>query len=178
MHRIRSVPMAERDDEPVGEGWRIFRAFVVLGTGIGGFIDGIVLHQLLQWHHMVSSWPGLTPDNHHDLEVNVLWDGIFHVAALAVTVAGVWMVTGVSQRFQSLRAGLVAGGLIAGWGLFNLLDSAINHYGLRTHHIYEGTSRDEAISDALFLVFAIALIAAGYWIARPAYSGTEPVTRG
>ena len=25
---------------------------LLLGLGVGGFIDGIVLHQLLQWHHM------------------------------------------------------------------------------------------------------------------------------
>ena len=26
---------------------------VVLGIGLGGFVDGIVLHQILRWHHMV-----------------------------------------------------------------------------------------------------------------------------
>jgi uncharacterized membrane protein len=24
------------------------------GLGLGGFIDGILLHQILQWHHMLS----------------------------------------------------------------------------------------------------------------------------
>jgi len=27
---------------------------LLYGLGLGGFIDGIVLHQILQWHHMVS----------------------------------------------------------------------------------------------------------------------------
>jgi uncharacterized membrane protein len=31
-------------------------AGILLGLGLGGFFDGIVLHQLLQWHHMLSSW--------------------------------------------------------------------------------------------------------------------------
>lgn len=41
---------------------------IVLGVGLGGFFDGIVLHQVLQWHHMFSSvYPvdtvsGLRPD--------------------------------------------------------------------------------------------------------------------
>jgi hypothetical protein len=26
-----------------------------LGIGLGGFVDGIVLHQILQWHHMLTS---------------------------------------------------------------------------------------------------------------------------
>ncbi|MCK1539441.1 DUF2243 domain-containing protein, partial [Bradyrhizobium sp. 176] len=29
-------------------------AGVLLGLGLGGFFDGIVFHQLLQWHHMLS----------------------------------------------------------------------------------------------------------------------------
>jgi hypothetical protein len=28
---------------------------IILGVGLGGFVDGIVLHQLLQWHHMLTS---------------------------------------------------------------------------------------------------------------------------
>ena len=28
---------------------------IILGVGLGGFVDGILLHQILQWHHMLSS---------------------------------------------------------------------------------------------------------------------------
>jgi len=28
---------------------------IFLGIGLGGFFDGIVLHQILQWHHMLTS---------------------------------------------------------------------------------------------------------------------------
>src|SRR4051794_35429080 len=27
----------------------------ILGVGLGGFVDGILLHQILQWHHMLTS---------------------------------------------------------------------------------------------------------------------------
>ena len=30
-------------------------AGIFLGLGLGGFFDGIVLHQILQWHHMATS---------------------------------------------------------------------------------------------------------------------------
>ncbi len=30
-------------------------AGILLGLGMGGFFDGIVLHQILQWHHMATS---------------------------------------------------------------------------------------------------------------------------
>src|SRR5690606_13963883 len=28
---------------------------IVLGIGVGGFIDGIVFHQILQWHELLSN---------------------------------------------------------------------------------------------------------------------------
>ena len=49
-----------------------------MGLGLGGLLDGVVLHQILQWHHM------LTGDREADtvagLEVNTLADGFFHLA--------------------------------------------------------------------------------------------------
>jgi predicted membrane protein DUF2243 len=30
-------------------------AGILLGLGLGGFFDGIILHQVLQWHHMLTS---------------------------------------------------------------------------------------------------------------------------
>ena len=39
-------------------------AGILFGLGLGGFVDGIVLHQLLQWHHMLSGWyPIKSPEN-------------------------------------------------------------------------------------------------------------------
>ncbi|HEU5099504.1 MAG TPA: DUF2243 domain-containing protein [Roseiflexaceae bacterium] len=38
-------------------------AGIWLGLGLGGFFDGIVFHQILRWHHMLTSagyppaWP-------------------------------------------------------------------------------------------------------------------------
>lgn len=29
-----------------------------LGLGLGGFVDGIVLNQIAQWHHVLSAPPG------------------------------------------------------------------------------------------------------------------------
>ena len=54
----------------------IAAAGIFFGLGLGGFFDGIVLHQVLQWHHMLSSWfPVNTIEN---LELNTRCDGIFH----------------------------------------------------------------------------------------------------
>ena len=32
---------------------------IVLGFALGGFFDGIVLHQILQWHHLLSLVPAV-----------------------------------------------------------------------------------------------------------------------
>ncbi|MFN4099033.1 MAG: DUF2243 domain-containing protein, partial [Pararhodobacter sp.] len=47
-----------------------------LGFALGGFFDGIVLHQVLQWHHLLS---GYAPsDTATDLRFQILADGLFH----------------------------------------------------------------------------------------------------
>ena len=62
-------------------------AGILLGLGLGGFFDGIVLHQLLQWHHMLTS-AGYPPDNVRNLEINTLWDGIFHSSTYVFVLLG------------------------------------------------------------------------------------------
>ncbi|GAB1511277.1 hypothetical protein JCM33774_33190 [Actinophytocola sp. KF-1] len=59
----------------------------ILGIGLGGFVDGILLHQLLQWHHVLSSVDGYSPDTLPGLRMNTVGDGLFHtVTWLAVLV--------------------------------------------------------------------------------------------
>ena len=43
-----------RDTAPAPPTGRVRTAGIVLGIGLGGFFDGIVLHQILQWHHMLT----------------------------------------------------------------------------------------------------------------------------
>jgi uncharacterized membrane protein len=57
--------------------------------GLGRFFDGIVLHQVLQWHHVLTS-RGYPADNFENLLVNALWDGLVHAVTLLVTVVGLW----------------------------------------------------------------------------------------
>jgi uncharacterized membrane protein len=52
---------------------------IVLGVAVAGFFDGIVFHQLLQWHHMLSATHWST-ETVNGLEVNTLADGAFHLA--------------------------------------------------------------------------------------------------
>jgi uncharacterized membrane protein len=44
---------------------------LVIGAGLGGFVDGIVFHQILQWHGMLSS--RIPPDTVVAIKVNMVW---------------------------------------------------------------------------------------------------------
>ena len=48
---------------------------VLLGVGLGGFVDGIVLHQILQWHHMLTATVDHPAETVAGLEANTLADG-------------------------------------------------------------------------------------------------------
>jgi uncharacterized membrane protein len=51
-----------------------------MGMGLGGFVDGIVLHQILQWHHMLTGTGDHPSNTVVGLEANTLADGFFHLA--------------------------------------------------------------------------------------------------
>lgn len=61
---------------------------LLFGLGLGGFVDGIVLHQILQWHHMLSDVSRYPMNTIAGLEVNTLADGFFNLATWVLVLAG------------------------------------------------------------------------------------------
>ncbi|HVG19318.1 MAG TPA: DUF2243 domain-containing protein [Blastocatellia bacterium] len=112
-------------------------AGILLGVGLGGFVDGITLHQIAQWHNMLSAkFP--PHDSMDNMKFNMLWDGLFHAATWIVTVIGLFMLWGAARdgdRLPSTRS--FVGSLILGWGLFNLVEGIIDHQLLGIHHVRE-----------------------------------------
>lgn len=139
-------------------------AATVLGIGIGGFIDGIVFHQILQWHEMLSN--KIPPVTYIAKSVNMFWDGIFHAFTLLVTTTGVILLWKLLKRKNIDRSGnLLAGGLLFGWGLFNLLEGIADHQVLKLHNVREVTP-DKELWNLGFLAFSIVLIIVGLLISR------------
>ena len=62
-------------------------AGILFGLGLDGFFDGIVLHQILQWHHMLTS-AGYPTDTLEGLRINTFWDGIFHASTHIFVILG------------------------------------------------------------------------------------------
>ena len=140
---------------------------VLIGVGLGGFIDGIVLHQILQWHHMVSDEGCCPTSSLIGLEDNTFADGIFHAVTWLVTLIGTIVAVRAWQRGELAppwRAHI--GGLFVGWGIFNLIDS-LNHFVLGLHHIRDDLGGPVGW-DIGFLVFAVALIAVGWGLIKTA----------
>ena len=98
------------------------RPSFILGIGLGGFVDGIVLHQILQWHHMLTGDGGGEPmTTVAGLEANTLVDGFFHAATWILVVAGSLLAVRAWQRGELAPPWRVhIGMLLAGWGAFNL----------------------------------------------------------
>jgi uncharacterized membrane protein len=136
---------------------------VVLGVGLGSFVDGIVLHQLLQWHHMVSAVD--PPTSVEALERNTIADGLFHAVAWVATLIGIvllWRAAGISR--ERPPASVLVGGLLVGFALFNLVEGVLNHFVLGIHHVREGP--DAFAYDAAFLVGSALLFVLGSWVLR------------
>lgn len=139
---------------------------LLLGIGLGGFLDGIVLHQILQWHHMVSGWR--SPDTVPGLRMNTLWDGLFHVVAWLFVLAGIGTLYARVTRDhrQAWTSGALWGWALAGWGLFNLVEGLVDHQILGVHHVHPGPH--QLWWDLGFLAFGAVLIAAGWAVQRRA----------
>ena len=63
-------------------------AGIILGLGLGGFVDGILLHQIIQWHNMGSAV--VPPTTMAAMQQNMAWDGWFHAAVWVLTLLGVY----------------------------------------------------------------------------------------
>jgi uncharacterized membrane protein len=134
-------------------------ASTVLGIGMGGFVDGIVFHQLLQLHSMLSA--KIDRATVVGLETNMFWDGVFHAGTWLMTAAGLWLLwRAARQPGATLSTRTLLGGLALGWGLFNLIEGIVNHHLLHLHHVVE--SDNHLMFDLAFLASGGLLAFAGW----------------
>ena len=138
---------------------------ILLGIGLGGFVDGIVLHQILQWHHLLTSEGSYPATTVAGLETNTLADGLFHAATWVAVAAGVWLLWRRATDWRWAVSGrALLGWMLAGWGLFNLAEGVVDHHVLGIHHVRTGGS--ETAWDLAFLAFGAALAGGGWMLAR------------
>jgi uncharacterized membrane protein len=150
-------------------------AGVVLGIGMGGFVDGILFHQILQLHEMLSA--RRPPTTVVNIEVNMVWDGLFHAFTWATTAVGLWLLFRAGRRREVPWSGrLLFGSILAGWGLFNLVEGVIDHHVLQVHHVYERAG-GISVWDWVFLASGVVLVVVGWALGRSADQGGGVVDR-
>ncbi len=136
-------------------------AGILLGLGQGGFFDGIVFHQLLQWHHMFSNIE--STQTIAGLELNTIGDGLFHVFDWLMTIAGIialWLA--VKRDDVTLSTSTLIGSFAIGAGLFNVVEGILSHHILQIHHVKPGSY--QLLWDLAFIGVGILAIAIGWLI--------------
>lgn len=102
----------------------------LLGFGLGGLFDGILLHQVLGWHHLLSLVE--RDGDRLSLRDQLLADGLFHVAmyaVVAVALVALWR-TGPITRDRAL-----ANWTLIGFGVWNVVDIVGFHWVLGIHRV-------------------------------------------
>jgi uncharacterized membrane protein len=146
--------------------YRATVASLLIGIGMGGFVDGIVLHQITQWHNMLSNI--VPPHTMNDMRVNMTWDGLFHALTWIITLVGILLLrsaTYAGTAIPSFQA--FTGQLIMGWGVFNVVEGIIDHQILGVHNVREVPNATVynltflAVGGVLFILIGWLLMRAG-----------------
>ena len=148
----------------------LFVAGGILGLGIGGFFDGIVLHQILQWHHLICVTAHCQPLSLEQAKLQTRQDGYFHLGVLILTILGsyrLFRTTGLSDAPRS--AGAFFGPVLCGWGVFNFVEGLIDHQFLGIHHVLPGSPHQLA-ADMAFLASGVLFFLIGRFL-TPAPEG-------
>lgn len=164
--------MSERGSGGRPFGRRFALAGGLVGFGLGGFFDGILLHQILQWHHLLS---GLEGGVFRDIRTQVLADGVFHALMYVVAAAGLWLLLRVRTEMAAPGSGrvLVAAAAV-GFGVWHVLDAVFSHWMTQIHRIRMDSEVPLAWDLGWLFVFGLVPIALGWRLRRSAGEGGPP----
>jgi uncharacterized membrane protein len=135
---------------------------LVMGVALGAFFDGILLHQVLQWHHLLSlvDDPAL-----EDLRTQVLADGVFHVLVYLLLALGLWLVWGRREGFAAPGAGrALFGDVLIGFALWNVIDVVGFHWLAGIHRIRVGVDNPLAYDLGWLAAFGLLPLLPGLWL--------------
>ena len=141
----------------------LIAAGMLMGIGMGGFVDGILFHQIFQIHNMLSA--NLPPNTLVNAEINMVWDGLFHALTWVMTALGLAVLWRAGkQRNVPWSGRTFSGSLVMGWGLFNLVEGIIDHHILGIHHVVERLGL--SVYDYAFLGSGLLFITIGWSLIR------------
>lgn len=137
-------------------------AGLLLGIALGGFFDGIVLHQILQWHHLLS---GL--ERVRDLRLQLLADGLFHALMYLLALAGLALLWRARRAWDAPAAGRALGSAaLLGFGLWHVLDALLSHWLLGLHRVRMDVADPLRWDLGWLAVFGLLPLALALWWRR------------
>lgn len=142
---------------------------LLIGVGLAGTLDEIVLHQLLHWHHLYDR---------AGRDAGLVSDGLFHLASTVLLVIGMVgaLTANAGELWNGRRSSALVGdrrrfwgGVLVGLGGFNLYDATIQHKVLRLHQV-RPAAENWLPYDLSFAGVAVAVLLAGVLLLRSARS--------
>ncbi|AFS70405.1 Hypothetical protein Eab7_1274 [Exiguobacterium antarcticum B7] len=97
----------------------------LFGLGLIAFLDEVMFHQLLGWHHFYDK---------STTSVGLFSDGLFHAFSWFATVAALFLVADLRRR-QTFWLMRWISGVLIGVGVFQLYDGLVQHKVFRLHQI-------------------------------------------
>ncbi|PJN54815.1 hypothetical protein PAEVO_15360 [Paenibacillus sp. GM2FR] len=122
---MKSTTAKENQLQRIRYSTRNVWAGILFGLGLVGFIDEVVFHQLLHWHHFYDK---------STTEIGLVSDGLFHAFSWFATIGSSFMLADLHRR-NAFWLKRWIGGILLGGGAFQLYDGIIQHKWMRLHQI-------------------------------------------
>lgn len=122
---------------------------ILFGLGIVAFIDEVVFHQLLHWHHFYDK---------STTDIGLVSDGLFHAFSFIATIGASFLLADLHRRHAFWLKRWV-GGILLGAGVFQLYDGIIQHKWMGLHQIRYGV--DILPYDLVWNILAALMIIIG-----------------
>lgn len=129
-----------------------FWSGVLFGLGFIAFVDEVIFHQLLRWHHFYDRSTS---------DIGLISDGLFHAFSWFATIAGMFLLAHI-QRTQSFIFKRWLAGLLVGVGVFQLYDGIVQHKIMRLHQIRYVDN--VIVYDIVWNVIAALILVAGLYL--------------
>ena len=171
MNQRRTSGVGRAGETNGGVTRRALVAAGIVGFGFSGLIDVLLLHLVLQWHHLLS---GLYPQTSMSgLRINILADGLFSIAMVVIMGIGGGLLWRSERRAANpLPVRPLAGALLVGLGAFDLYDALVDHILLGLH---QPLSQGGAYNPH-WIVVSLLFIGAGWYIYRTRPTGEGETT--
>lgn len=136
---------------------RLMAIGLLMGVGVAGTLDEVILHQLLQWHnfyvHTTQYW-------------RIFIDGLFHLFSSLMLSSSALLLFLHRRQLSALHNALaLLAGVLMGAGSFNLYDGIVQHKLLNLHPVREGVENILPY-DLVYNAIALLLLVAGVLLWR------------